>query len=450
MLQPFIVRAVDRISSVARCCAALLSVAFLTATATQQPAWAVELPVYDDAVLAEWQQRYPHGILGNFREVMLPRMDPEERRALETVRFRFPLHMPGREPFAFAADSVNQTIFMSIQSLKFLDDMSVASAWLDRNGYAQDSIYNYLTMLRHWRAPTPPPAIFETLCIPDDALADTDVDSLSQKTFATAIVFIVLHELGHIYLDHRGYDGITAAQARSNERDADAYALRMLARIGDVPLGVVNLFMIMSYLHESRTDFSSDRAHALRLAARTHPLSTERLNSFADALEQSAATYTGGGLTRFQIATVAAQIRIIAGNFEDIQQLTAVIGPSIRPEHLGPVRPGDKLGRACGETFAASGAFTGVFNGTITVGGVELDLQAEMRRSGNIVRGRSSYHLGVSEFEGTLEGDTLRYRWWLAGNVGHGVLTRTEDGYEGTWGNGNSHTNGGVMRLRDN
>ncbi len=409
---------------------------------------AAGLPDYSDAQLAEWQQRYPRGILYNFREVMLPRMDAEERRILGNVGFRFPLRIPGREPFGFAADSANRTVFMSIQSLKFLDDLSIAFAWLDRNGYSQESAYQYLTMLRNWQAPTPPPAIFQTLCVPADATDDADVDSLSQKTFSTAVVFIILHELGHIHLGHAGYDGISAAQARSNERDADVFALRMLARIGDVPLGVVNLFMTMSYLHEARTDFSSESAHAMRLAARTHPLSAERLTSFADALEASADTYSGSGLTQLEVLTTAAQIRIIARNFLDIQRLVALVGPTIRPEDLGPVRHGEKLGQACQATAVMAGAFSGLFAGSITVAGVEFDVEAEMQRTGDTVTGRSSYGLGVSQFEGTVDGETLRYRWWLAGNAGHGVLTRTSNGYEGTWGNGTSEIDGGLMRLQ--
>ncbi len=419
-------------------------------TALWSSAHAAEPPPYDDAVLAEWQQRYPRGIISNLREVILPRLEPAERRALEKVGIRFPLRIPGREPFAFAADTRNQTLFMSIQSLKFLDDANIAIAWLERNGYSSESVYNYLTMLRNWQAAEPPPPLLTTLCIPADALQDPDVDSLAQKSFSTAVVFILLHELGHIYLNHSGYEGVQPSTARANERAADAFALNALARIGDVPLGVVNLFLTMAYLHESRTDFSSGSNHALQLAARTHPLSSQRLNAFADALDASAGGYAGSGLTRLEIITTTAQIRMIARNFLDIQRLTALIGQTIRPQDLGPIRHGGKLGRNCRDAAPTTGTFSGLFSGTVTVNGVKFDLEVEMARSGSTVRGRSSYGLGVSDFEGIIEGDTLHYDWQLGNVVGRGILKRQAGGYAGSWGNGNSATNGGLTRLGTN
>ena len=425
-------------------------VAVALAVVLAPKAAALELPVYEDAVLAEWQQRYPPGILSNYKEVILPRVDPEARRIFEGVVFQFPLRIEGREPYAFAADSANRTIYMSIQSLKFLDDLSIADAWLNRNGYSQESLYNYLTMLRNWNSPQPPPPILSTLCVPDNVLDNREVDTLAQKSFATAIVFIMLHELGHVYMQHGGYQGIDPSEARHNETAADEFALEVLARIGDVPLGIVNLFLTMAYLHESRQDFSSDAEHELRLAARTHPLSAERLRDFADALEATAGDYTGGGLSRVQIVATAAQIRIVAQNFLDIQQLTAILGESIKPEDLGPVRPGEKLGQPCSHNPASDGVFSGSFRGTIVVNNVEFDVDAEMSRSGDQVRGRSSYGLGVSDFEGIVEGDTLHYRWRLGPNRGRGRLTFANGAYEGTWGNLDSDSNGGGMRLTAN
>ena len=154
MSQRSIAREINRAAFVTRLVPGGLIVIAAILISARSPAIATESPAYDDALLAEWQQRYPRGILSNFREVILPRLDPEERRVLEHVGFRFPLRINGREPFAFAADSQNRTIFMSIQSLKFLDDANVAIAWLERNGYSQESAYNYLTMRGIGRHPT--------------------------------------------------------------------------------------------------------------------------------------------------------------------------------------------------------------------------------------------------------------------------------------------------------
>ena len=206
----------------------------------------------------------------------------------------------------------------------------------------------------------------------------------------------------------------------------------------------------MAHVHESRTNFASESDHAIQLAARTHPLSAERLRTFADALQESAGGYSSNGLTRLEIVTIAAQLHIVARNFLDIQRLTALVSQTIRPQDLGPMRPGERLGRFCHENVAVSGSFSGLFRGSIIVNGVEFDLDVEMARSGDNVRGRSSYGIGVSEFEGVLEGDTLHYRWWQGSNVGRGTLKRKASGYEGTWGNGDSATDGGTSRLNAN
>jgi hypothetical protein len=405
------------------------------------------LPVYSDTLLAEWQQRYPRGILSNYNGVILPRLDPADRRMLEGMTFEFPLRIENREPFAFAADAQGRTIYMSVQSLKFLDDVSIAIAWLNRNGYTMESLTNYFVMLRHWKDTAPPPLLLPTLCIPPDALDNREVDELAQKSFSTAIFFVMLHEIGHVVYRHGGYKGVDAAVARAREEQADAFALKVMARVGDAPLGVVNLFLAMAYLFESRTDFSSDTAHERRLAARTHPLSAKRLRTFADTLEKTAADYTGSGLSRVVIVGTAAQIRIVAQNYLDIQRLSAMIGRSIGPSDLGPMRTGEKIGRPCAGPVSAGEPFSGRLTGTITINNVEFDLDAEMTRSGSRVAGRYSYGAGISKMEGIVEGDTLHYRWRLGQDAGKGVLRHAGGSYEGSWGNGEDSNGGGMIRL---
>jgi hypothetical protein len=408
---------------------------------------ALELPSYSDSVLAEWQQRYPRGILSNYREVILPRVDADARRVFEDVVFQFPMRIEGREPFAFAADSGNRVIYMSVQSLKFLDELSIAEAWLSRNGYSLESLFDYLLMLRNWQAQEPPPPVLPTLCVPDNVLDDQEVDLRAQRSFATAIFFVMLHELGHIYHGHGGYEGIDPSEARRNEADADAFAIAIMARVGDVPVGVVALFMTMAHLYENQEDFSSDDERELNLAARTHPLSADRLISFADALEASAGDFSASGLPADVLAATAGQLRIVAGDFMEIQRTAAVMDRPIRPGDLGPRRPGELLGNSCDAGAAADGVFSGRFVGTIVINDVEFDLLTEMARSGDQVRGQSSYGLGVSEFEGIVEGDTLHYQWRLGPNWGRGRLTFANGFYEGHWGNQDSDSNGGAMRL---
>ena len=380
-------------------------------------------------------------------QVILPRVDADARRVFADVVFEFPLRIEGREPFAFAADSNNRIVYMSIQSLKFLDEITIAEAWLARNGYSLESLFDYLLMLRNWRAAEPPPPVLSTLCVPDNVLDDRETDERAQRSFATAIFFVMLHELGHIYYNHRGYDGVDPAVARKNEVDADAYALEVMARVGDIPVGVIYLFMTMAHLYEHQEDFSSEVERELNLARRTHPISAERLMRFAETMEKTAGDFTASGLPADVIAASAAQLRIVAMDFTEIQRTAALMDKPIKPADLGPRRPGETLGQGCSSAAGSAGAFSGNFRGTIVVNGVAFDLQTRMTRSGDRVGGQSDYGLGVSDFEGIVEGETLHYRWRLGPSWGRGRLTLANGVYEGLWGNLDSETNGGAMRL---
>lgn len=405
------------------------------------------LPDYSQSELAEWQQRYPRGILANYREVILPRLDPQHRAKLEGLRFEFPLSIPSREPYAYAADTQGRTIYMSIQSLKFFDELSIAMAWLDRNGYVIQSTIDYLTLLRHWDRPDSPPRPFKALCIPDDALDNTDVDSLSQKMFATAIFFVMAHEIGHIVHGHGGYEGISREEARRREEEADAFALEVLARTGDLPLGIVTLFLSMTYLQEARTNFFSDNAHRLALAARTHPLSAERISAFAGRLSEEASSFTGGGLSLVTVAGMAMELMQVANLLLDVDRLAALRASTLTPADLGPMKPGDQLSRACRPLQGEGEPFAGRLKGTATVNAVDFDLDAELDRVGDRVTGRSSYGIGISRLEGFVDGNTLFYRWQLGEETGRGVLTLLGGTYVGTWGGGETEAGGGTFTL---
>ena len=89
--------------------------------------------IYDNVEIEPLRVRYQNGWMRNYREVFLPAFTPEERERLEGVQFRFEAHLPENEPFGFY--STRDTVFASAASLKFLDDLSTATAWLDLNGF---------------------------------------------------------------------------------------------------------------------------------------------------------------------------------------------------------------------------------------------------------------------------------------------------------------------------
>ena len=116
------------------------------------------------------------------RGVFLPVFTAEETGSPRRREFRFEPIVPQNEPFAFY--STGDKVVASAASLKFLDDLSVATAWLDLNGFEQQTVADYMLMLHYWRAMRRgkrPPKLLEALCIPADALSNRKVDERANR-----------------------------------------------------------------------------------------------------------------------------------------------------------------------------------------------------------------------------------------------------------------------------
>ena len=166
-----------------------------------------------------------------FNQVILPVLTGEEKQRLSGVQLDFPLHAEGDskgQPLAFYHPVDQSLVVMPIFSLKFLDDLCTAYAWLQVKGYSLETISDYTAMLKYKDFPAGSyPQPLKALHIPDDALKDKEVDELALGHFVTARTFILLHELGHVYYRHRA---TTAEQSRRNEEQADAFAAQVMGR----------------------------------------------------------------------------------------------------------------------------------------------------------------------------------------------------------------------------
>lgn len=417
--------------------------------------------LYDDQALLAWQARYANSILSNVNTTIWPRLTAEERRGLASVNLCFPLRGPSRDPFEFYARLVPATdgceefappvVVLPTLSVKFFDDLSVAHAWLWRHNYSPETALDYAAMLKYagqgqfgGRYPAPLPA----LQIPNDALADPVVDEESQKLLKSAIVFLVLHELGHVLHGHPGYDAVSAAQARTNERQADQFALSVMRRIGVAPFGMVFWFETHAFFASNRGDFASDAAYAEWLRQTTHPVTEDRLRAIAAELRHAPEDFAGefpDPVTgRQSILSVAEEIDRVAGIMADpeIQELIAARG---RRTNLGALAP-----RGHGELLAATdragtAAFDGVFDGQASEGAATAPTRTVLQRNGDQVTGQYSYGAGVGQLSGVVQGDTMWFRWQAGGDSGSGRLVASPDGmgFEGTWGYGENDQGGG-------
>ena len=247
--------------------------------------------IYDEQELIPLQGSYLRGWRDNYDNVFAPRFTEEERRRLARVEFRMERRLPGFEPFAFLYRRDLNQVIVSAASLLFLDDVMYAYAWLNVKNYDIQSVGDYLMMLRYWDpARGRPPKPLDALCIKRDP-ADQKVADFAARGFNIAVVFALLHEYGHAFHGHEGNAAVAPAVSRTNEQAADRFALDVIARTGEVPIGVTELFFTMAYLFENRADFTSDAAYQQSLGARTHPLSPQRLQAFAQHLSSASGAY---------------------------------------------------------------------------------------------------------------------------------------------------------------
>ncbi|WP_321527817.1 ImmA/IrrE family metallo-endopeptidase [Sedimenticola selenatireducens] len=402
-----------------RACATFLLV--LWAMMIAPTAFAADLTgIYAQSTLEHWEQRYARSTQRILDEVIRPVLLDSERRRLERVRLDTPTHaqgdMQGR-PLAFYAPWDGRRVVMPVFSLKFLDDLCTAYAWLQINGYSLETITDYTAMLRYGdvRA-TPEFAPLSALGVPEDALEDARVDKLALGHFVTARTFILLHELGHLYHGHRGG---TAAQKRHNETEADRFAAEVMARTPLPPLGSLVFFMAdVSWAGYPSSDQD------------THPISGTRLRTLAAQLEAP---------------TLASRLIKLAAMLEDpdIRRSFVAVGKATTLASLAPRRP-DQLSSAT--AIEVNAAFSGSYLGQVTqVGDQAFPVRVDFKREGDRVWGEYRFALGVGKIDGRVSGNVMNFAWEWADSYGRGRFESTADGkaFSGRWGYHDSADNAG-------
>jgi len=411
--------------------------------------------MYEDSTLTYWQGRYSKGIKENFYEVIIPKLTAEERRKLSGVKFEFPLRGPDDSPFTFY--SMPSAVTMPIFSIKFFDDLMVANAWLNRNGYSPETAYQYISMLKYknvkdfgGRYPEP----LGALKIPNNALDDPNVDSLANKLLDSAIIYILLHELGHVFYDHPGYGPeVPRENARLNEDQADRFAIEIMRRMNAQPTGMMFVFQAFAYGTPNRGDYKSDSEYQAELKKATHPLTEDRMRRIAEGLRAAkddfAREYKDLETGRANIEYIAEQIDLVAEILgdRDIQRLISESARRTTLASLAPKRHGEMIGTP--EDLISKESlepFHGVYEGNLSMNGELLPVTLILRRNGKNVTGQYSYGVGSGNLIGIVEGDQLFYKWQEGGSSGSGHVKALEAGerIDGTWGNGESWDNGGT------
>ena len=260
--------------------------------------------------------RYRPRLRGIWQEDFLSRLSRDERA--QPVTLDIPLIGENDYILDFYSYPDRRQVVLPVASIKFLDDMTVAYAYYEKNGCDVGLVSDYAAVLRfqHQHARGSP---LDVLGVPRTAVDDQYVDDLAQKLLKSIVFFVAAHEYAHVLYQHRA---ITVQQAQQNEIEADTFALDIMRRIGVPPVGVTFFFLIDSRLEKTPGDFPSSAAYELYLRqVRSHPVSALRILKIADGIQVNAQAFAR--LQQDQLAwekklqLIVQDLRVIAGGLDD-------------------------------------------------------------------------------------------------------------------------------------
>ncbi|MEO1292959.1 MAG: hypothetical protein AAFV62_09040 [Pseudomonadota bacterium] len=282
-------------------------------------------------------------VIRKLNDIVEQFLTPAEKQALRKRRVEFPMPSPGDHAIDFYAfsDFGEAVAVMPIMSLKMLEDVTTAYAWLLTQGHAPSTIDLYFTMIRRDDPSGFPggryPPLLATLGVPEDAWKHPPVDDLSLRLRNEAFAFAFFHELGHILHKHESYEDLTVAEALADEIEADRFALDILSRSKTPALGASLLFQAQAFSLPHRGQFDSDAEWLTYIEERgRHPMTGDRLRAFADYVSTELAEQRSG--ERDIWAFIGRGLHQMAEMFDDqdMQECMAYAGETLSVDALAP------------------------------------------------------------------------------------------------------------------
>jgi hypothetical protein len=403
--------------------------------------------LYSQEKLQADAARWSGQIQGEYHDTILPRLTDQERNALNAVKIAVPLAGPNGDPFSFYTDN-KDTIYLPALSLRFFSDLCTANAWLNANGYDGTAVRNYVGLLFHQavlspRAPFPP--VFHTLGVPDNARDESAVSNRVDRNFGNTIVFLLAHELGHRLKKHRT-DLRDLAEKRKQEVEADAFAIEMMRRIGQVPVGIEFWFDVEYSGHVAPRRFDTEVEWEKYLAALDHPVTMERLEALAAAIESAPDSFAANQINQaqwIQRSKVLAQyFRLSAPRWTtnpiahraDYERVDGLHLSDLKPRKAAFTIPGTANEPQFNGLFAVSRT-------AVNQGQDKVDLL--LLRMGNDVTGGYSNGKTNGFIEGEIRDGVLHFTWREGNASGKGVAQSEGETIRGTWGVGEAEQGGG-------
>jgi hypothetical protein len=409
--------------------------------------------LYSQEKLRADAARWSEQIRAEYRDTILPQLNDEERSALSTVKIEVPLSAPDGDPFSFYTDDKG-TVYLPALSLRFFSDLCAANAWLNAHGYDGTAVRDYVGVLLREatlspRAPLPP--VFRTLGVPDNAREESTVTNRVDRNFGNTIVFLLAHELGHSLKKHNTHLR-DPNRKRRQEIEADAFAIEVMRRIGQVPLGVEFWFdverigRLQGVQRFVSGRFPTEAEWQKYLSGLDHPVSKERLEALAAEIEKASDSFARnqtnpaewsarfknwGQYFRISIPPWATNPIAYTAEYERVRDL-----------HLEDLKP-----RKSGFTIPSTEQqpdFNGLFavRRTAKDGGQDrVDLL--LLRMGKEVNGGYSNGRVDGFIEGEIRDGVLHFTWREGNTSGHGVAQIEGETLRGTWGTGEAEKGAG-------
>ena len=248
--------------------------------------------MYDKATIEHVQPDLKALITQIYEKAFRPNLLPEEQRALSDVSFDTPF--VGDPVLGYYSNYKTRVITMPAISLLFFQDLCTAYAWLYEKKYRLETVEEYLTMLKYnspqaFGGRYQPP--LKALGIPRDASDDPNVKDLSRRFRNSGLAFILAHELGHVRFQHKSYNEVPVAVSQANEEQADQFALELMRRVPNLPMGAMLFFQSAVYYFENRADFASYNQWTNYVATvARHPITTERLKVLSERVDTLASS----------------------------------------------------------------------------------------------------------------------------------------------------------------
>jgi len=297
----------------------------------------------------------------------------------------------------------------------------------------------------------PLPAVFRTLGVPDTAREESAVANRVDLNFGNTIVFLLAHELGHALKKHDTHSR-DPVQKRRQEIEADAFAIEVMRRIGQVPLGVEFWFDVERIGHVqgirrvTSARFPTEAEWQKYLAGLDHPVTSERLDALATAVEKAPDSFARNQADQ---ARWTRNSKIFA-QYVRLGAPSAAIGTArvaeyerVRDLHVEDLKP-----RKAAFTMPGSEqepAFNGLFamRRTAAEGGQDRVDLLLLRTRDEVIGGYSNGKVD-GFIQGEIRNDGVLHFTWREGNAnGKGIAQAQGETLRGTWGLGESKQGAG-------